>query len=121
MKAAHALPSFGVPIRERLWQRAVEIFAVVLPIVIAILIGIPMLIVLSELVRPAGIEWHHVRTTLLPSYVRDTAILGLGVTFGATLIGTALAWFTSTYDFPGVKFFGWTVGLPIALPGYISV
>ena len=120
MKAALAMPPLRVPHGETLWQRAVGFFAVVLPILIAILIGIPMLIVLGELVRPAGIEWAHVRTTLLPSYVRDTAILGLGVTAGATLIGTALAWFTSNYDFPGVKFFGWAVGLPIALPGYIS-
>ncbi len=38
---------------------------------------------------------------------------------GATLLGATLAWWVTTCEFPGRKFFEWALLLPLALPGYV--
>ena len=92
----------------------------VAPIVVALLVGLPLVFVLAALVRPPGESWQHLRSTLLGGYIIDTAVLAFGVTVCASLIGTGLAWFTTNFEFPGVRVFAWAVALPIALPAYIS-
>ena len=93
---------------------------IIIILLVTLFIGLPQIVVLSGLLRPANEAWIHIRSTLLLDYILDTLLLGCGVTLGATLIGTGLAWFTSNYEFPGVRFFSWAIGLPIALPAYIS-
>jgi len=90
------------------------------PVLIAVLICAPMVVVLAGLFGPGGAQWQHIRSSLLLDYVLDTLLLGTGVTAGATVVGTVLAWFTVNYTFPGSRVFSWAVGLPIALPAYIS-
>ena len=41
------------------------------------------------------------------------------VTVVSGTIGTALAWVTSMYRFPGQRFFSWALMLPLAIPAYV--
>ncbi len=79
-----------------------------------------MIVIVTGLFTPAGEQWRHIRSTLLADYIVDTALLAVGVTAGAGLLGTVLAWLTVNYEFPGSRTFSWALGLPIALPAYIS-
>lgn len=45
-------------------------------------------------------------------------MIGTGVF--TLLLGVFTAWLTSMYSFPGYKFFGWSLILPLSLPAYIA-
>lgn len=91
-----------------------------MPTALALVICTPMIIVAAGMFARPGEEWQHIRSTLLLDYVVETVALAVGVTAGASIIGTVLAWFTVNYEFPGSRIFSWLLGLPIALPAYIS-
>jgi iron(III) transport system permease protein len=90
------------------------------PLLLAVIICTPMIIVAAGIFGSAGEEWQHIRSILLLDYVVDTVLLAVGVTMGASALGTLFAWFTVNYDYPGSRLFSWALGLPIALPAYIS-
>jgi len=48
-----------------------------------------------------------------------TAALLVLVAGGSILLGTALAWLTTAYEFPGRRAFTWALMLPLAMPAYI--
>ena len=60
------------------------------------------------------------RDHLLRDYFTETLLLTAGAGAGALLLGTALAWFISLYDFRGRKFFEAILVLPLAIPPYIA-
>ena len=59
------------------------------------------------------------RQYVLPQVLKNTVILLLMVTVISGVIGTALAWVTSMYRFPGQRFFAWALMLPLAMPAYV--
>jgi len=59
--------------------------------------------------------------TLLPSALRNSLLLGLGVGVGTLLIGGGLAVLVSFYDFPGRRWLDWALVLPMAMPAYVLV
>lgn len=86
---------------------------------IVALVCIPLVVVLSALLAPAGDIWQHLAAHVLPQLLRNTFWLVLGVGIGTLFIGVSLAWLTAIYDFPGRRFFSWALMLPLALPAYV--
>ncbi|MDQ2649698.1 MAG: iron ABC transporter permease [Actinomycetota bacterium] len=59
--------------------------------------------------------------TLLPTALRNSAFLGLGVGLGSLVVGGGLALLVSFWDFPGRRWLDWALVLPLAMPGYVLV
>jgi iron(III) transport system permease protein len=89
-------------------------------LIITLLISMPVLVIFSGLWQDAGIFWMHIRTELVPEYIKNTLILAIGVSTISLIFGVNLAWFISNFDFPGRNFFSWALIMPIAIPAYIS-
>src|SRR5690606_17192517 len=56
---------------------------------------------------------------VLPGAAKDTLALLAGVGALTAVLGTALAWLVSAYDFPGRRVADWALLLPLAVPTYI--
>ena len=86
---------------------------------ISLFMLVPILIVLLSWTQPVSDIWGHMREYVLPQVLKNTAILLLMVTVISGTVGTALAWVTSMYRFPGQRFFSWALMLPLAMPAYV--
>ena len=68
----------------------------------------------------AGESWGHLARHVLPNAARDTfLVMGL-VAIGTIIVGAGTAWLTSLCSFPGRRFLGWALVLPLAIPTYIA-
>lgn len=88
-------------------------------LVITILISLPVFSVLYLAFFPEENIWPHLIDTVLPGYLKNTAILMLGVGTLTFLIGTGSAWLITLYDFPGKRILSWALLLPFAVPAYV--
>ncbi|MEO7852904.1 MAG: iron ABC transporter permease [Rubrivivax sp.] len=61
----------------------------------------------------------HQSTTVLPGYLRQSAVLALGVAVGVMALGSACAVAVTLFDFPGRRLFEWALLLPLAMPAYV--
>ncbi|HVQ75817.1 MAG TPA: iron ABC transporter permease [Candidatus Binatia bacterium] len=86
---------------------------------VAALVGIPVLSVLSSLLRPSGEVWRHLWQTQLLELVLNTLFLLAGVGAGTLVLGVTLAWLVVQYEFPGRAAFEWALILPLAVPAYV--
>ncbi|MFS0728049.1 ABC transporter permease [Paenibacillus sp. 1P07SE] len=86
----------------------------------AAVILLPILYVMSGLLRPVNDNWAAVKAYLLTDYVIGSAKLVLTTGGLATLIGVLLAWLVVGYTFPLRRFFRWALLLPLAVPPYIA-
>ncbi|MBI3569656.1 MAG: iron ABC transporter permease [Gammaproteobacteria bacterium] len=86
---------------------------------VAIVVAAPILVVVAAWFTPATDVWRHLADTVLTELLRHTAVLVLGVGLGVLVLGTALAWFVATCEFPGRRFFDWALMLPLAIPVYV--
>ncbi len=86
---------------------------------IASLVAAPIFVVLWALVAPASNSWAHLRATVLPGYISNTALLATLVGALAAVIGIAAAWTVATRDFPLRRFLSWALVLPLAAPAYV--
>ncbi len=96
---------------QRLWRPGLFLLALVL--------SLPVLTVIAYLFQPSGENWVHLKQTVLPEYLANSAWLALGVGIGVLLIGVSTAWLTAMCRFPGKRFFSWALLLPLAMPAYI--
>lgn len=87
--------------------------------IIAAIVAAPILVVLFALLGPTGATWTHLRSTVLPGYIVNTAALTLAVGLLSAIIGIACAWTVATRDFPGKRFLSWALVLPLATPAYV--
>ena len=87
--------------------------------VLAALVIIPLATIFSSFLTPEKEIWEHLSSTLLPELLTNTFILVIGVACFTALLGVSLGWFTGACDFPGRKFFSWSLALPMALPAYV--
>jgi len=86
---------------------------------IAALTLLPLLVVLASFFEPQPEVWAHLTEYVLPGVLWNTAVLILGVGAGVLLLGVPLAWLTAVCDFPGRRFFTWSLMLPLAMPAYV--
>jgi iron(III) transport system permease protein len=68
-----------------------------------------------------GAAFDSIAGTLLPTALRNSVLLGLGVGAGTLLVGGGLAVLVSFYDFPGRRWLEWALVLPMAMPAYVLV
>ena len=85
----------------------------------ALLLALPVIVVVSFVLVPAGDIWSHLADTVLKDYIVNSLWLMLGVAIGTLLLGISTAWLTSMCQFPGRGFFEWALLLPMAMPAYI--
>ncbi|MGH1416663.1 MAG: ABC transporter permease [Pelagimonas sp.] len=89
-------------------------------VVIAVIVVAPILAVLGLAMFPKENIWPHLMSTTLPRYLRNTAILMVGVGALAAMVGTGAAWLISRYEFPGRRWMEWLLLLPLAIPAYVG-
>ncbi len=94
------------------WWRAALVLA-------ALVISLPVLVIVASLTQPFGEVWQHLRQTVLADYVTTSLLLMAGVGIGTAVLGVSAAWLTAMCEFPGRRFFGWALLLPMAMPAYI--
>ena len=102
----------------RVSWRAPDMWSV-LPVVLALIIATPVLVILAYVFVPAGEIWSHLSATVLPRYVANTLVLILGVGTTTFAIGVGTAWLVTMTRFPLRGVFVWALLLPFALPAYV--
>jgi iron(III) transport system permease protein len=96
---------------NRLWQPGI--------VMVALVFSIPILTIGSFIFDESGENWQHLKDTVLPEYLWNSAILVLGVSLGTLSMGVSTAWLTALCQFPGKKALVWLLLLPLAMPAYI--
>lgn len=91
-----------------------------LPFIVATMVLLPVAVVVSSFLTPAGEIWRHLVETTLADLIRNTFWLALGVAVGTVLLGVSLAWLTAICEFPGRRIFAWSLLLPLAIPAYVT-
>jgi iron(III) transport system permease protein len=86
---------------------------------VTLVLAMPVVVIFSHLLIPAGETWRHLAETVLPDYVSNSLLLMLEVAVGTLLLGVTTAWLTSMCRFPGRRLFEWALLLPMAMPAYI--
>jgi len=89
------------------------------PLLLALLIAVPLIIVFSNIAAPADEVWLHIRDQLIKDYTINTLILFAGVAIITFVVGLSTSWLVTMYEFPGRKLFAWALILPISIPAYI--
>ena len=90
--------------------------------VLCLLLALPVLGVLGAwlaLDAAALAVLRHQWSTVLPGYVVQSALLGLGVGLGVMALGAATAAAVTLFEFPGRRVFEWALLLPLAMPAYV--
>ena len=93
------------------WQLAAILIAALVLLPVAALIGFAMQ-------GSVGL-WPHLFRNVLANALAQTAMLLAGVGLIVASLGTVTAWLVAGFDFPGRRFFGWALLLPLAVPTYI--
>ncbi|WP_151637162.1 ABC transporter permease [Noviherbaspirillum aerium] len=92
-------------------------------LIIAVLVGIPIFGVISNLLIPGpGSEadtFRHLWATVMPEYLANSLAIAAIVTVLAGIGGVGCAWLVAVFDFPGKRFYEWTLILPLAMPAYV--
>lgn len=94
-------------------------------LLIAALVGVPIVGVLSNLVFGAeataesGEIFVHLWSTVLPEYIGNSVAISLIVMTLVAVIGIGCAWLVAVFEFPGKRLFEWTLVLPLAMPAYV--
>ncbi|HYD61811.1 MAG TPA: iron ABC transporter permease [Noviherbaspirillum sp.] len=90
---------------------------------VAILVGVPILGVLSNLLAgtngDTGATFAHLWSTVLPEYVWNSLAIAVIVAVLAGTGGVGCAWLVAVFDFPGKRVFEWALVLPLAMPAYV--
>jgi iron(III) transport system permease protein len=100
-----------LPARPSAWRLFSALFAAA--------VMIPLSIILLSFTKPAGDVWRHLSQTLLTELIINTLKLAIGVGTVTAILGVSLAWLTAVCEFPGRKFFTWSLFLPLAFPTYV--
>ncbi len=89
---------------------------------VALWLALPVLAVLGAWLALDATAWsslQHLTTTVLPSYVAQTAGLAVLVAIGVTLLGAGSAAAVTLFEFPSRRTFEWLLLLPLAMPAYV--
>lgn len=89
-------------------------------IAIATLVASPVIVILASILTPDRAMWSELWATRLPGMIADTVTLLVTVVTGTVVLGTALAWLVTAYEFPARRVVGWLLVTPLAVPGYVA-
>ena len=87
---------------------------------IAAIVLAPMVAVVWIALHPTENIWPHLAATVLPRYLGTTLRMMFGVGLLAAIMGTGTAWLVTMYRFAGVRWLGWALLFPLAIPAYIG-
>jgi iron(III) transport system permease protein len=87
--------------------------------VVALIAALPLLVALLSFFSASEGVWPHLARYVLPEALANTVWLVAGVSFCTSILGVSLAWLVASCEFPGRRFFNWTLLLPMAMPGYV--
>lgn len=96
---------------QRIWQA--------ITLGIALLMLAPIIVAVGSVLTPAGDVWIHITTYVLPRVTVNTVVLAVSVATVTLVLGASAGWLTAVCDFPGRRFFSWSLMLPLAMPGYV--
>jgi iron(III) transport system permease protein len=88
-------------------------------VLLCLTVAAPLLALLGFIGQPAEGLWAHLAGTVLGEYLRNSALLVLGVGAGTLAVGTGAAWLVTMYRFPGQRLLNWALVLPLAMPAYV--
>ena len=86
---------------------------------VAAALAAPVAVVAWSLTDPDTEIWQQLWRTRLPGMLRETLVLSVAVLAGTLVLGTALAWLVTAYEFRGRRVLGWLLVTPLAVPGYV--
>ena len=86
---------------------------------LCLVVAAPLLALLGFIGQPTEGLWAHLVSTVLPEYLRNSALLCVGVGAGTLTIGASVAWLVTMYRFPGQRVLSWALVLPLAMPAYV--
>ncbi|TNF49135.1 iron ABC transporter permease [bacterium] len=101
------------------WLQALPDGWIIITAIAALLVSLPLFAVAFTALQATGEIMKHIASTLLLRLLGNTAILVAGVGTGTLVLGVSLAWLTAACDYPGRKFFTWSLLLPMAVPAYV--
>ncbi|MGA1074332.1 MAG: ABC transporter permease [Ilumatobacteraceae bacterium] len=87
---------------------------------IVTLVASPVAVIMASILTPDRAMWSELWATRLPGMITDTLTLLVTVVAGTVVLGTALAWLVTAYDFPARRLIGWLLVTPLAVPGYVA-
>lgn len=88
--------------------------------IVAAAIASPVVVIVTSILDPTPSMWTDLWQTRLPGMIVDTTTLLVTVVTGTLLLGAALAWLVTAYEFPGRRIFAWLFVVPLAIPGYVA-
>jgi iron(III) transport system permease protein len=104
--------SASLPARTTPWDRAA--------LAAAIVVAMPLAAIAWLALGADGGAIAHAGRYVLPSALRETALLVVGVLAIAVPTGVAMGWLVASFDFPGRRVLSWALVLPFAVPTYIA-
>ena len=88
--------------------------------IVTFLVASPVAVIVTSIFDPTTTMWSDLWATRLPGMIVDTLTLLVTVVAGTLLLGTALAWLVTAYEFPGRRAIAWLFVAPLAIPGYVA-
>lgn len=79
----------------------------------------PLVAVVAAAFGVGSGTWAHLMATVLPTYIRNSALLVVAVTCGVFVTGVGTAWLVTMCRFPGKRVLEWALILPFAAPAYV--
>ena len=105
--------------RWRLWRRPRFDGWTAGAMLLALVVASPIVsVAVMALGSDEGV-WAHLVSTVMPGYLLNSLLLGLGVAVGVLIVGIGPAWLVSVCRFPGRGVFEWALLLPLAVPPYV--
>jgi iron(III) transport system permease protein len=110
-ETTHQVVAPAPKLRLSLWSLAA--------LVVTAIIVLPVATVVSQVFVPSEGVWPHLRATVLPEYLINSALLVTGVVTLTLIIGVTTGWLIAAHDFVGRRVLEWALMLPLAMPGYV--
>ncbi len=92
----------------------------VLPLLLALVMGLPILWLLMAALGALGSGSNGLAATMLPTALRETGLLMALVGLITGAVGLVAAWLVTHYDFPLRRVLDWALVLPLAVPTYLA-
>ena len=86
---------------------------------VALLPAIPLVSLAVTALGGSWAGWPDLMRYVLPTAVRESLTLLVGVGLFVGTVGCGAAWLVTAYDFPGRRTLEWTLLLPLAIPTYV--